>query len=125
MLPLIFELLGEIILQFFIEALVELGFHSLAAPFRKPPNKWLASLGYLLFGAIAGGLSLLVFPNHMVSEPWRILNLVIAPFAVGFFMSLMGVWRARRGDEVQGIDRFTYGFLFALSLAAIRFYFCK
>ncbi len=33
----------------------------------------------------------------------------------------MGALRARRGQAVLGIDRFAYGYLFALALAVIRF----
>lgn len=123
MLEFIFQLLGEFLIQIVSEALVELGFHSLAEPFRRPPNPWLASLGYVLFGTVLGGLSLLVFPNNLVPESWRIANLVATPLAVGVFMSIMGAWRARRGQTVLRIDRFAYGYLFALSLALIRFFF--
>jgi hypothetical protein len=35
----------------------------------------------------------------------------------------MGAWRARRGQQVLRIDRFAYGYLFALSLGLVRFYF--
>lgn len=123
MLEFIFQLLGEFLIQIVSEALVELGFHSLAEPFRRPPNPWLASLGYALFGTVLGGLSLLVFPNNLVPESWRVANLVATPLAVGGFMSIMGAWRARRGETVLRIDRFAYGYLFALSLALIRFFF--
>lgn len=64
MLEFIFEVVGEFLLQVLGEALVELGFHSLGEPFRRPPNPWLASLGYPLFGAILGGLSLLAFSRQ-------------------------------------------------------------
>ena len=80
-------------------------------------------MGYTLFGAILGGLSLLVFPDNLVPEAWRIANLVLTPLAVGAMMAGMGVWRARRGQPVLRIDRFAYGYLFALSLALIRFFF--
>lgn len=123
MLELVLEVLGEFLLQVVGEAFLELGFHSLAEPFRKPPNPWLAALGYALFGAIFGGLSLLVFPANLVPPPWRLVNLVVTPLAVGGIMVLMGAWRAKRGQPVLRIDRFSYGYLFALSLAFIRFQF--
>lgn len=123
MIEAIFEILGEFLLQVVGEALIELGFHSLAEPFQKPPNPWLAAIGYALFGAILGGLSLLAFPNNLVPEPWRLMNLVATPFAVGGLMVAMGAWRARRGQPVLRIDRFAYGYLFALALALVRFFF--
>jgi hypothetical protein len=123
MIEAIFEILGEFLLQVLGEALVELGFHSLAEPFQKPPNPWLAAIGYALFGAILGGLSLLAFPNNLVPEPWRLVNLVATPFAVGGLMVAMGAWRARRGQPVLRIDKFAYGYLFALALALVRFFF--
>ena len=123
MIEVIFEILGEFLLQVLGEALVELGFHSLAEPFQKPPNPWLAAIGYALFGAILGGLSLLVFPNNLVPEPWRLVNLFATPLAVGGLMVAMGAWRARRGQPVLRIDKFAYGYLFALALALVRFFF--
>jgi hypothetical protein len=123
MLEFIFEVVGEFLLQVLGEALVELGFHSLGEPFRKPPNPWLASLGYTLFGAILGGLSLLAFPDNFVPDAFRIANLVLTPLAAGCVMTAMGAWRARRGEPVLRIDKFAYGYLFALSLAIVRFFF--
>jgi hypothetical protein len=38
-------------------------------------------------------------------------------------MAAIGAWRARRGEPVLRIDRFAYGYLFALSLALVRFFF--
>lgn len=123
MLEFVFELVGEFLIQVFVEALIEIGAHSLAEPFRRPPNPWLAAIGYALFGAILGGFSLLVFPNNLVPGAWRVVNLVAAPVAVGGVMVIMGVWRARRGQQVLRIDRFAYGYLFALSIALVRFFF--
>ena len=105
MLEFIFEVLGEFLLQVFGEALIEIGFHSLAEPFRRPANPWLAAIGYALFGAILGGISLLAFPNNLVPAAWRVANLVATPMAVGGIMAVMGVWRARRGQRVLRIDR--------------------
>lgn len=123
MLEFLFEIAGEFILQIVLEALVELGFHTIAEPFRKTPNPWLATLGYVLLGSVLGGLSLLVFPLHLVGGGLRVANLVITPIAAGLLMCLMGVWRARRDQPVLRIDRFAYGYVFALSLALVRFWF--
>ena len=126
MLESLFEIIGEILLQVVLEALAELGLHSVAAPFRKPPNPWLAAIGYTIFGAATGGLSLWLFPeNFVVGEALRILNLVVTPIAVGLLMCALGAWRARRGGVVLRIDRFAYGYLFAFALALIRFWFAK
>ena len=123
MLEFLFEIAGEFILQIVLEALVELGFHTIAEPFRKTPNPWLATLGYVLLGSVLGGLSLLVFPLHLVGGGLREANLVITPIAAGLLMCLMGVWRARRDQPVLRIDRFAYGYVFALSIALVRFWF--
>jgi hypothetical protein len=124
MLEFIVEILGEFLLQALGEALMELGFHSLAKPFRKPPNPWLAALGYAIFGALAGGLSLLVLPAHLTPAGIpRLANLLLTPLAVGLCMGAMGAWRAKRGDSVLRIDRFSYGYLFALTMALVRFQF--
>ena len=123
MLEFLFEILGEFLLQAVGEALLEIGLHALAAPFKRAPNPWLAALGYLLFGAVLGGLSLLLFPHYLVAGPWRVLNLFLTPFAVGGLMVAMGHWRARHGEEVLRINRFVYGFLFAAALALVRYVF--
>jgi hypothetical protein len=118
------EILGEILLQVVVETLAELGLHSLTAPSRKRPNPWMAGIGYSIFGAGAGRISLWLVPAHLVTEePLRILNLVVTPVVAGLLMSLMGVWRARRGDTLLRLDHFAYGYLFALSLALVRFFF--
>ena len=129
MLEFLFTVVGEFLLQVVVEVLAQIGLHclySLAEPFRKPPNPWFAAVGYTLFGAIAGGLSLLMFPAHLVKgKTLRMVNLVATPVAVGFVMSAVGLWRAKRGQTVLRIDRFFYGFAFALSLALVRFWFAK
>jgi len=118
----IFELLLEFAIQFVGEVLFELGLHSMAEPFRKPPNPWFAAIGYSIFGSIFGAISLWFMPNHMVvSIVWRWINLLLTPVAVGFCMALLGSWRSHRGQEVFRIDRFSYGYLFALCFAVVRF----
>lgn len=124
MLELLLQLLGEFLLQGIGEALVELGMHSVAEPFRKPPNPGLASLGYAIFGAVFGGLSLLLMGHHLTPDgPLRLVNLVLTPVAVGGLMVAMGAWRARKGEPLLRINHFFYGYLFALCFALVRYAF--
>lgn len=119
----IFELVLEFLIQLVGEVLFELGLRSMAEPFRRRPNPWLAAFGYAIFGAILGGLSLWLFPHHMVANfTWRYFNLVFTPVAVGLCMSWLGSWRSRRGQQVLRIDRFSFGFLFAICFALVRFF---
>jgi hypothetical protein len=124
MIEFVLQVIGEFLIQVVGEALLELGLHSLAEPFRKPPDPWLASLGFLLFGAIFGGLSLLAFRSNFIpAGAWRLVNLTLTPVAAGSVMSFMGAWRSRRGESVLRIDKFAYGYLFALSFGLVRFCF--
>ena len=125
MLEFLFEVLGEFFFQIILEALAEAGLHVVADPKRKPPNPFLAAIGYALFGAMAGGLSLLIFPHNFVPLPWRITNMLITPVAAGLLMSALGAWRERRGQDRIRIDRFSYGYLFALGLGLVRFFFAS
>ena len=126
----IFEILfgffGELILQLFGEILVEIGLHSVAEPFRKKPNPWLAAIAYALFGAALGGLSLLVFPDYLMHHKGlRVANTALSPIFAGLSMAAIGKWRAKRGQDVLRIDRFAYGYLFALGFALVRFWFAS
>ncbi|MBV8250114.1 MAG: hypothetical protein JO200_16910 [Comamonas sp.] len=126
MLELLFEALGEFALQAAGEVLLELGLHSVAEPFRRPPRPWLAAPGYAIFGALFGALSLLLLSHHLTPEgPLRLLNLALTPLAVGGLMAAMGAWRARRGEPLLRINRFCYGFLFALCFALVRYAFAE
>ena len=126
MLEFLLEVFGEFLLQVLCEVLPEIVLRSLAEPLRRPPNPWFAAVGYAILGAIAGGLSLLLFPTHFVlARSWRIVNFIVTPLAVGLCMAALGAWRARQGQTLLRIDRFSYGFLFALALALVWFWFAK
>lgn len=119
----LFEVLGELLLQLLGEALVEMGLHSASNALRRPKNPVVAALGFVILGGAVGGFSLALFPENLVPEPYRVLNLVLTPLVAGGFMTAMGAWRARKGEERLRIDRFGYGYLFALTVGLLRFWF--
>jgi hypothetical protein len=120
----LFSFLGEFVLQFLGEVLLEVGLRSLTEPFRRQPRPWMAALGYAMFGAAIGGLSLLVFPHYLVTiKGLRVVNAALSPIAAGLGMAALGKWRAKRGQDVLRIDKFSYGYLFALAFGLVRFWF--
>jgi hypothetical protein len=125
MLEAILEFLGEFLLQVAIQLLVDLGFHVVVEPFRKTPNPLVAAVGHFVLGALAGALSLWLVPAHLVPVAWRAANLAFTPLAVGFMMLIIGSLRSKQGLSVLRIERFVYGYLFALGVAIARFYFTR
>ena len=127
LIEIVLELFGEVLLQLFLQVLAEVGIHSwrgLRDPERHhpPANPVLATLGYLLFGTIVGGLSLLVMPDlFIVSTKLRMLNLLVTPFVSGLVMMALGAWRRRRDQPLVRMDKFAYGFTFAFAASAARY----
>ena len=119
----IFQFLGEILLQLLFEVLLEAGFHSMASSFKRRPNPVLASIGYFLWGAIAGGLSLLLFPTSFITTQYlKITNLIATPIILGLVMVAIGRLRHKQGKELVRLDKFIYAFLFALAMSLVRFH---
>lgn len=121
---LLFELLFELVLQVVLEVAAELGLRSVDESPRRSPNPWIAAIGYSIVGGICGAISLVIFPDLFVtSDTGRIINLIFTPMLAGLMMGAIGIWRLRRGDDLIRIDKFAYGYLFALNVALVRFYF--
>ena len=119
----IFQFLGELLLQVVFEFLAELGLRSAREVFKRPSNPLLATIGYSLYGAIAGGLSLWWHPAHFTKTlAIRITVLILVPLLSGIAMSLLGAWRRRRDQYLINLDRFAYGYVFALAMALVRFF---
>lgn len=119
---------AEILLQVVFEALAELGVRTLRAPFKpaREASPLLAAVGYAIYGAAVGGISLWFFPAPYLEADWaRIANLVVSPLAAGAVMSMVGAWRRGRGEALIRLDRFSYGVLFALAMALVRFVFAE
>jgi hypothetical protein len=121
---LLFEAFGEIILQTVFEALAEVGMHLRHGQVEhaESSNKWRLLLGYPMLGAIAGGLSLLVFSQSLAhSHHARLATLLLAPLFAAASAVALGRWRAQRGQQSLHIDRLAYAYLFALGMAAVRY----
>jgi hypothetical protein len=118
-----FELLLEALAQAVFELLAELGVRCLAEPFKRPEpaSPIMATVGYLIYGAAVGGLSLLLPKMFVVSKFIRIANLIITPIVCGILMAWYGRFRARRGAETVRLDTFMYGYIFALAMAIVRY----
>jgi hypothetical protein len=135
MLELLFGLL-EVFLEIFFEAAFEFAAEFLGAmilrgvatifdtsEFRNP---FLASIGYVFLGGVAGGLSLLFFPHPLVHHS-RVpgLSVVVSPILAGLGMSLVGTTLRTRNRKAMQIETFGYGFAFAFGMALVRFIFTK
>ena len=124
----LFELLFEFILEVLLEILAELGLRSVGEAFnrREKRNPFFAVPGYLLLGFIAGGISLLLFPQSFIrSESFHGISLVIIPLLGGAAMSGVGMLRRKRGEELIQLDSFAYGAIFAFGMELIRFLFTR
>jgi predicted tellurium resistance membrane protein TerC len=135
MLELLFAVL-EAVLEIFFEAAFEFAaeffgaliLRVVAAVFDTSEfkNPWLACVGYVFLGGVAGGLSLLVFPHRLV-HPSRVpgLSVIISPVLAGLGMSLVGSTLRKRNKKAMQIESFGYGFAFAFGMALVRFFFAK
>ena len=116
------QFLGEILLQVGFEFLAELGAHSLADTLKKPKNPVLSAIGFILWGAVAGAISLLILPSSVISNPvFRQINVLVTPLVAGGVMMLIGRQRGKRGQSIVRLDRFGYAYAFALAMAVVRY----
>ena len=75
-------------------------------------------------GAIAGGLSIWLVPMHLFKSPViQTLNLAITPIALGFIFEWFGRWKTDHDKPRYAVDRFSYGFTFALTMGLVRYFF--
>ena len=125
------EILFELILQVFSEALIqgvfELGGRGIVGVFQKDSSsvgRKLAIFGYLTMGAIAGGISVWLLPMHLLESPFlQIINLAITPILLGLFFEAIGRWKTKNEKTRYLVDRFSYGFTFALTMGLVRYAF--
>lgn len=114
----------ETVIVIIFEFLGEVGLRTLGEPFRRdrPVNPFFAVIGYAIFGAVAGWISLLIFPTlFLTGHLHREINVIVTPFLAGLVMCGVGAWRRKRDEELIRLDRFGYGYVFALAMAVVRY----
>jgi hypothetical protein len=122
---LLFEVIGELVLNLIFSFLGEIFGHTFSRN-REPFHPVLAALGYALVGAACGRLTLIFFPQAvLVSHATQLANLVITPVLAGGAMALLGAWRTKRGQDKVRLDKFSYGYVFALAFGFIRYWFAS
>ena len=116
----------EFLLDLAFSLLVDLGLRSVkeTTVSRTDRNPILAGTGYVLLGLICGGVSLLIFPDAIArSARFHGINVLVAPALAGLGMAGLGWLLERSGRRRLRIDSFVYGFIFALPISLVRFYF--
>jgi hypothetical protein len=123
-LDILIPFVSELLLQLLTDVVFELGVRSVGrARKREPAHPAVAALGYFLLGSAAGGISLLIVPRHLIHVQWlKLVSLAAIPSGAGVAMSLVGRLRRRQGRELIRLDTFIYGFVFALAMTLIRFF---
>lgn len=118
-LELIFQLIGEI----FFQILAELPFEWLR--FKKKENPQLFSFSLSMFlGIIAGIISLFILKEHLIANmTLRIINVIIGPVLIGKLFVFLHGKRNYREDKLYLFSSFWSAYIFALSIAVIRFFF--
>ena len=126
----LFTFFFEIFIQLFGELLIEMGIRAIFDPpsatteRREKQSPWLAGLGYILLGLMVGAISVKVLPQGVFhSRELRFANLLVTPLVAGLVMALIGRWRRRHEQPTIGLESFFYGYLFALSMASMRYFF--
>ncbi len=119
------ELLLEFALYFGAELLAEFGF-SRGPDRREPAGPLERALTLLLIAGLGAFFAFLfswLLPERMLpATAWPGVSLVVAPLLGGGAMHLMGRWRRSRGDEPSPMATFWGGAIFALGMAATRFW---
>ena len=117
------EFLGEIILQAILEFFV-LFFELFIYNQTSKKNKRIISAIwlYLLLGILLGFLSTMIFPEHFIKDlNYQKVNLVLTPLLLAISMSLIGKMRKKTEKRVVNLNSFSYSYVFALSLALVRY----
>ena len=124
---LLLELLGviaEAILEIAGESLLSLLARAIGSIFNYffELNPIAISVGLAILGTGAGFLSVTAFPHPLV-HPSRMhgLSILLSPFITGLVMSQAGRVLRKQGRKTVPIESFSYGYIFAVAMAVVRF----
>jgi hypothetical protein len=60
---------------------------------------------------------------HLFESPLlQIVNLAVTPILLGFAFEGLGRWRSQHEKPRYAVDRFSYGFVFALVMGLVRYF---
>ena len=124
-----FEVLLELIFEFFGELVLQLIFELFGDAFKtawykltgrdQPTTVRQEVLWSLLSGSVAGFVTVLIFPMLAIRLPWlQMLNLVFAPLVAGLLVERVRAWRESRREFSSSV--FAYAALFGLVFALTR-----
>lgn len=120
----LFEFVGELLVQIFFQGLGGIGSNMINAHRTRGPRHPVVSVvGHTVAGLGLGALTLVWFPHSFAhSEFVRIGTLIASPLATGLLTAIIGARRHRAGRTTVLMETFSYGFLFALAFALVRFF---
>lgn len=126
---LLLELIGQFILYGTAEvvtAKVAKNISKTRGPEKSQVSPISAAVIYAVVGYFGGLSSLLIFPNHLITNPnIRSTSILILPVLLGLLMSQIGRLLKKRCKDVVRLESFPYGFLFAFTFGFARVLFAK
>jgi hypothetical protein len=121
-----FEVVGEFLITIIIEIIGDAFFWFIPEKSSSKFYKFFIGWLFAFVGLILGGVSTIAIPNLLIhSEILQILNIVLTPILVGILLSHWGKSRAMKEKRIGKIDKFYYGYTFALMITLSRFIFTR
>jgi hypothetical protein len=119
----IFEIILELLFEIMGEALLEIGIGAFKEAYdRANRNPVLATGSYLLLGGAIGAASGWLLPYHLVRPgPFPGISVFLAPVVAGVAMHVFGKYRRAQGHETTNLATFHGGAAFALGASFVRF----
>jgi hypothetical protein len=124
----VLEFLLEFIVEYLFLTLIELLVNGVFGSFSLLSKQKISRLLYfachLILGILIALLSLKLLPKLLIPGlPAQVFSLVLTPLLVGLTLSAVEGWKRKDEEVALALDKFIYGYFFALSIVVIRFIF--